>query len=501
MREITQVCSFRSLIGAQAMRLLSVCLLAGCTTFDPLDQRGETVNRNAADYADNAILLNIIRATRQEPLTFLTITGLDGTESATATGGLPTLTLGPKGPGNYGFGPNSVGRGNSNTYHASVVDDPASFAALMAPVNPAVIAFLMRQGYTTPLLFFLLTSEIREVQVDPVSGEVLATLNDYIGDPSNESQYGNFIGKMASLLVDGLVAQVDATAFPAGKVLPASRLCMDAAAKPPVFAAEIKTRKSPALDPALCERTAWIEADTTSSGSASGSGGDAGQAAGLTSLGVTRDGSLWAEVAAKDQLIRVTPDGKVIQVNLPKALTPVAPPKRATHLAAFEFQDSTGRHYQIFLRSTYGAYSFIGSFYRANHSFKNLLPVDGAGSSSLIDLTVGQTTDCFAEAAYRGRNYCIPQEADNSKQLFTVLHMLQQLQTTEMAKSPSEKLSRATIANIYVGLAEAGLGDFKITSLHLTPGRPRSLSSAAADPSDSCHSQLMPNGQWIIVCD
>lgn len=418
------------------MGLLSACragliagLLMGCTTFDPMDQRGETVNRSAADYANDATLLNVVRATEQEPLTFITITGLDGTESASGTLGLPSLGLGPTAtasPRNYIFGSNSVTRANSNTYHISVIDDPASFAGLMAPVNPAIIAFLLRQGYSTPQLFFLLTSEIRKVQVDGKTGEVTRVDDTYVNDPSDVEAFGKFTGKMASLLAEGLVAQVDATAFPSGKVLPASRLCIDTAAPPPAFGDFWKARFGyrVAHNPALCENAPWIEADVAATASGGG-----GSGSGLTAMGVARDGSLWATLAPKNQLLRVAQNGGVLVVTMPKGLVPPAQAKSPSHMAAFEFEDISQTHYQIFLRSTFGAYSYIGAYERSPHKIDNLLRTNGSSTGGLLDPIDGPGKDCFAQATYRGKPYCVPQDAGNTKQLFAILHLLQQLQT------------------------------------------------------------------------
>src|SRR5690348_3067412 len=119
------------------MCLVSLSLL-GCTSFDPLDNRAENFNLSATDYSNNAILLNVIRASLLEPLTFVTITSVDGTGSASGNLGLPTISFGPHlstSPRAFSFGPNSATRSNSNTFHVSVVNDPASFTALLAPVN------------------------------------------------------------------------------------------------------------------------------------------------------------------------------------------------------------------------------------------------------------------------------------------------------------------------------------------------------------------------------
>jgi hypothetical protein len=69
-----------------------------------------------------------------------------------------------------------------------------------------------------------------------------------------------------------------------------------------------------------------------------------------------------------------------------------------------------------------------------------------------------------------------------------------------MPRTAARKLSPEQLAVIHEGLAKAGLGNFKISALHLRP-RLRSTDAAAADGDGPCHSQQMPNGHWIIVCD
>jgi hypothetical protein len=385
--------------------------LAGCTTFDPLDHRVESINRDATDYAYNATLLNIVHAKLSEPLTFLSITGLDGTDTVTGTLGVPSVTFGPhlltsSGdpiPRNFTVGPNSVGRTGSNLYHVSVVDDPASFAALLAPVNPALIAFFQNQGYDRSLLFFLFTERVRKLDNN---GDLVA---EYFNDPDNNTPrgFGAFIGEMASLLHSGLIAQIDITAIPTGRSLPSSRLCMDPSYS--VAFAEIQ----PSGQKETCGGTRWIEAQPATGSSGSGSG---------AAIAVAHDDSLW--VLRSDQAIHVTPAGKIDSFKLQPA-SPVAP--KPGPLVAFEFSDPEGNRYQLYTRSAYGAYGYVGALLRNGTDIDNLQ--SGAkGYGGIINVTQG-TQDCFAEIDYRDVHYCVPNQAVNTKRLFALLHQLQEIDT------------------------------------------------------------------------
>jgi hypothetical protein len=68
-----------------------------------------------------------------------------------------------------------------------------------------------------------------------------------------------------------------------------------------------------------------------------------------------------------------------------------------------------------------------------------------------------------------------------------------------MAKS-RKALTREELVAIYDGLARANLGDYKISVLHLRPHH-RSVGAAAADDGNKCHSEQLPNGHFIIVCE
>ena len=376
--------------------------MQSCTTFDPLDQTGETVNRNATDYANDATLLNVVRAKLSEPLAFITITSLSGTQSAMGSLGFAGITFGPHlstQPRNFLFGPNSVTRSNSNTFNISVVDDPGSFAALLAPVNPAILAFFINQGYSRSLLFFLFVDQIREMEVDSKGKETGIALHTYVNkpvgrNPPPDSTFPQFINFMANLLNEGLTAQIDVTQLPTGKSLPPSRLCIDRFAPRPAFGQTFAVAPPPAgKNPALCENAPWLQTQAASTG---GSGGDL------------------ASNPAKP----------------PKAAAISAPPKAPSmHLVAYPVVDQESRHYQLFMRSTYSAYNYIGTLLSENTDIDNLQVPDESGYGGIINIKINKPGDCFAQVSYRNIDYCVANNATNTKNLFSLLHQLQQLQT------------------------------------------------------------------------
>ena len=80
------------LIGPLFATIAGLC---GCDTLGSIDERAQTFNKVSADYAAAAILYNILRAKEAEPLHFVSLTGVVGHNTLTASLGLPTFEFGP----------------------------------------------------------------------------------------------------------------------------------------------------------------------------------------------------------------------------------------------------------------------------------------------------------------------------------------------------------------------------------------------------------------------
>lgn len=348
---------------------------SGCTTYQPIDQTAETINRDTTDYYNLAVLLNIIRARWAEPLGFVSVSGITTSDSYSAMLGLPSITFGPNlptTPRQFVFGPNSVSRGGNNNVTFGVIDDPASYVALLAPVNPAIIGFLINQGYPREQLFFLLVDRLRVVDKNGAA-------TYYINNPGNDKEFLDFGNKLADLLVSGLTAQVDANAVPNTHPLPASKLCFDPALPKPVFYTK---REVSARYRITCDNADWMEAPTPAAAA---------------------NGSNQKPAAAKSK-----------------------------PMAAYSFVDTQGNKVEVYLRSTYGLYEYLGALLRANNGkgtdIDNLLDPTGK-TGSLLKIT-SDTRNCFVQTDYRGMHYCVPNYAISTKATFSLLHQLVALNAT-----------------------------------------------------------------------
>ena len=157
----------RTCVGACGL-LVVFLSLCGCTVVDSVDQRFDNVNRSAARARNLSILLNIVRASRNEPLSFVAFSRVTANTSASASLGLPSFAIGPK-----PF-PTSVqadtlvtdkvfttSSGVVTSMDLTVLESRDFYAALLNPVDLPTFTFFARQGYSRELLFRLFTNSVR----------------------------------------------------------------------------------------------------------------------------------------------------------------------------------------------------------------------------------------------------------------------------------------------------------------------------------------------------
>src|SRR5208282_6778136 len=83
----------------RAEKWLAAAFLAGlssaCAVVDPIDQRYDTVGRSLAKGRNESIFLNLIRASHDYPLSFVTVANVTPSMTNTTTFGLPSFLFGP----------------------------------------------------------------------------------------------------------------------------------------------------------------------------------------------------------------------------------------------------------------------------------------------------------------------------------------------------------------------------------------------------------------------
>ena len=489
--------------------LTALLTLGGCSEIDAIDSRAQTMNESVASYYSEAILLNVIRASRSEPLSFVSLSGLTGHNTITGNVGLPAITIGPHTPPvaptpvparNYVFGPNTVSKSVGNDFNANVVDDSATYAGLLAPINPATIGFFINQGYSRELLFFLFVDRFRLLNLDGTLVEEYTNdpvgVQDYEVKTKDGGAYPSyqqinsecFQNYLAWMIREGFTAQVDVDALPTARSAPANRLCadpgltvwfrdstdskyckniLDEDSRPGPFRAKPTVgRLTPVCnasaawsitktDPGTSSTKAGTSSTTTKSGTSGGTvtAEATGQSTSKESLTVTLSNKPPAKDGTESATASVSPDGPVkLTISSPAA----AKKSKATTLkdacGIATKQKPTDPHpgyelcldgrykVQIFLRSAFGVYEYLGKLV-ARQSRVGLYT--GLEPDLQLFRITNDSNYCFVSTSYAGVNYCVPTSADNTKRIFSLLRQMVAL-NTPYANQPATLTVRTT---------------------------------------------------------
>ena len=145
-------------------------LLSACAVVDPVDSRYDTISRSLAKARNEFIFLNIVRASQDYPLSFVTVSNVTPTMTNTSSLGLPNFLVGPgfvSGSANSLFTPGrDVIFGNttaSNTtavgsnFNVSTQETSTFYQGFLKPIDLQTLDYFIRQGYPRELLFWLFT--------------------------------------------------------------------------------------------------------------------------------------------------------------------------------------------------------------------------------------------------------------------------------------------------------------------------------------------------------
>jgi hypothetical protein len=157
--------------------LAGACLagmLSACAVVDPVDSRYDTISRSLAKARNESIFLNIVRASHDYPLSFVTVSNVTPTITNTSSLGLPNFMFGPgfvSGSTNSLFTPGrDVVFGNttaSNTtaigsnFNVSTQETSAFYQGFLRPIDLQTLDYFIRQGYPRELLFWLFTDSFQ----------------------------------------------------------------------------------------------------------------------------------------------------------------------------------------------------------------------------------------------------------------------------------------------------------------------------------------------------
>jgi hypothetical protein len=214
--------------------------LSGCLTFGHIQDRGASLNDSIGQMQNRALLLNVVRASRGEPLYFTTLNQAQAQATFDLKFGAPSTAV--------GAGLTASQRAITINPGASTILDNSTFtnfslqlfstkdfyAGLLTPLTLSDIYMLLKQGFPRELIFYLI---IDSAKVTPEGGVPKILFNDPASSAANRQLFEAYIKQamVHGLTLELAPARRDATqgaaasASPTAAAHPTVRLCFERA--------------------------------------------------------------------------------------------------------------------------------------------------------------------------------------------------------------------------------------------------------------------------------
>ncbi len=414
---------------ALILAALSIAL-NGCLAFGGVDRDTAVIDKSVGTARNSAILLNIVRASRHEPLYFYALSRVSGTATEDFKLSLPPVTLGPHQTAaqkTFTFGLNGLNVLESNkggSFDVALLESQNFYAGMLEPLQLNEIDILLKQGFPRELVYRLAVQDVLVYAKGPDGREGYRRL---VNDPSNPQTYAAFNVFFQGAMSRGVVTETylapdsdlaanktAAKTVPStGKLAPHYRLCVDPAL---INLADAEAQYDMAHSNNICgERP----------GQAPQTNGDSMATADLPGLKQTYESCKALEPSAK-------------------GTAGVAPATLQTSTTENSFRVCTHLNRQLVAvqldtRSLFGIFNLLGAELarQTGEGPGASITLDGLGAptephahGNLLTVVKGDASPCFAIATYQGR-YCVPTTgSENLKTTFSIINALQALKTS-----------------------------------------------------------------------
>jgi hypothetical protein len=402
-------------------------LLGACAAVDPVDSRYDTVGRSLTKARDEAIFLNLVRASHDYPLSFTTISNVTPSLTNTSVFGLPTFLAGPlpsavvagttTAPARDVIFNNNVASNStavSTNFSVSTQETSAFYLGFLKPIDLQTLDYFIRQGYPRELLFWLFTDSFEVTTPRGKFGYKYDPPNDYGCDPQDHRNRC-FIDWVHVATLVGLTVEEKSVEKPsAGKS--DSGGTASGSSKP---ATTIYAR--------FCNNLILAE--------------QAVAVVGKTSQ-IVRD-------LHKNLDLPFTALYGPKSCGYPWSPPPAKQPQSDTFPLKF---DAYGVTFRIIPRSAYGVFEFLGSVMRMQREGFTRQPsayippgrefgpesvveppklASVTGDQGLIRVVrnYDSSVRCFSHTYFYDGDYCVPEDATNTKRIFGLLAQLIAIQT------------------------------------------------------------------------
>ena len=422
---------FRALLSGACL----AGLLSACAVVDPVDSRYDTVSRSLAKARNEAIFLNLVRASHDYPLSFTTIANVTPTMTNTSTFALPTFGLGPQAcagvavptcnfpttmPGrDVAFGSTTASNATavSTNFNVATQETGSFYDGFLRPIDLTTLDYFIRQDYSRELLFWLFADSF-QIGVGPTSLGYQYSPPVSYGCPRHDPKQLCFSDWVVIAVLAGLTVEeqtIEKSGGGGGK-------------------------KKPSSD------------SSRGGGGGGGGGGDSGGGGGGRTVVARFCFNPLLGQQAANQMGEAKAAGLRRQYNL-TATTQVEPlcgshwdaqaQASAPQADTFNFRVG-GKVFRVVPRSAYGVFEFLGTLMKIEREHVQPLPdayypkieetyppalLTVPEDQALLKVVPGSGGNCFSHTWFFDGDYCVPEEAANTKRIFSLLAQLIAIET------------------------------------------------------------------------
>jgi hypothetical protein len=390
--------------------------LGACALVDPVDSRYDTVTRSLAKARNEAIFLNLIRASHDYPLSFAAIGSVSPQITNTTSLALPNFMFGPHIP-TYPPGTTSVtiplfspGRdvifgnttaGNTTAvqtlFQVTTLETGAFYQGFLRPIDLQTLNYFIRQGYPRELLFWLFTDSFEMTLPTGHYGYHYSPPDDY-GCSRLDPKHRCFVDWVHNAAFTGLtVEEKSPNSTEAKSKTTYARFCFNEVLGQQA-AAMVSREQLAASKNDLDIQTSLIYSSDYVCGSDS-----------------------WNPMAKSDQ---AQPDILPLTLGPSGTINIKIVPRSA--YGVFEFLGTLIKLRQEHILPSQYAYIPLSRRYAVNPPTLETVPKD----RTLIDVVRNMGGECFVHTWFEDGDYCVPEEAETTKRLFSLLAQLIAIQTT-----------------------------------------------------------------------
>ena len=406
--------------------LLLASAVGACAMVDPVDTRYDTISRSLAQSRNEAIFLNLVRASHDYPLSFTTISQVTPSMTNTSSLALPSFLAGPGAivrsgavtSGAVATFPTSVpGRdvvfGNttasdstsvSSNFNVATQETSEFYEGFLRPIDLQVLDYFIRQGYSRELLYWLFTDTVELKIGGHTVGMHYDPPKDY-GCDRSDSRHLCFPDFIRIATAAGLTVE---------------------------------------------EQTLETAGGGSKGGSSSGGSSSGGSSKGTTTIfarfcfdpvlarrSQNEMGEKWLQVK------------KAFDVSLanPKCGSHWDPVKDAKKPQPDTLNFSVGPYeFRVTPRSAYGVFEFLGALMKIQREQIEQSPTayvpagrldvlqppsltTAEEDPNLITVAASGTPRCFVHTWFYDGDYCVPENATTTKRIFSLLAQLIAIQT------------------------------------------------------------------------